>query len=62
VVPTYQLVILLFIFILRYYSYGPLNILKIVSFHTILDEDYFYIKIVALDEIYDFLVLIFFLI
>jgi hypothetical protein len=49
-----------FIFILRYCSYNPLNILKIISFHTILDEDYFYIKIVAPDDIYDFPVLSFF--
>jgi hypothetical protein len=32
---------------------------KLYLFHTISDEDDFYIKIVALDEIYDFLVLSF---
>jgi hypothetical protein len=33
---------------------------KLYLFPTISDEDDFYIKIVALDEIYDFLVLVFF--
>jgi hypothetical protein len=36
------------------------NLEKIYFFHTILDEDDHYIKIVALDEIYNFLVLSFF--
>jgi hypothetical protein len=32
---------------------------KLYLFHTISDEDDFYIKIIAVDEIYDFLVLSF---
>jgi hypothetical protein len=34
--------------------------LRITFFHKIWDEDDFYVKIVALDEIYNFLVLSFF--
>ena len=34
---------------------------KLYLFHTILDKDDFYIKIVALDEIYNFLVFSFFI-
>jgi hypothetical protein len=37
------------------------NFRKIVSFHMISDEDVFYMKIIALDEIYNFLVFSFFI-
>jgi hypothetical protein len=62
--PTCQLIIFLFIFISISGTVAIISKIfqKLPLFHTISDEDDFYIKIVALDEIYDFLVLSFFLI